>query len=247
MNGNLRLLSRYHRSGDADAFCSLVRDHAGMVFATARRVVGDAALAEDVAQETFLELARRGHGAVESVAAWLHRVAWRKACNAVRGEVRRRQHERAAAEKSRATVDASWNELEPLIDEALEELPSSLRESLVEHYLEGRTQQEMAARRRVSQSTISRQLDEGVRALRSLLGGRGIRCAAGLAAVLGAGSAQAVPSSLTASLGKLAISGVGSSSSTPVITTAFLSMNLTRIALTVAAAAVFAQRRSISR
>jgi DNA-directed RNA polymerase specialized sigma24 family protein len=86
METHLELLSRYHRQGDAAAFCALVKDHAGMVFATANRVTGDAALAEDVVQETFLEPARNGHGAVRSVGAW------RKACNAIRGEsIRRRR------------------------------------------------------------------------------------------------------------------------------------------------------------
>src|SRR6188508_36669 len=136
MTSGSRLLSRYHRHGDADAFCALVRDHAGMVFSTAKRVTRDAALAEDVAQETFLELARNGH-VVESVAAWLHRVAWRKACDVVRSEVRRRYREKAAAEALPAAGESAWKDVEPLIDEVLEELPAPLRETLVEHFLEG--------------------------------------------------------------------------------------------------------------
>src|SRR5580704_5338598 len=118
-----------------DAFHALVQSHAPMVFATAKRITGDAALAEDVAQETFLELSRQNHQAVNSVAAWLHRVAWRKACNAVRSESRRRRHEKAAAAEAPSPIgDASWNDLEPLIDEALEELPAQQRDFLVEHY-----------------------------------------------------------------------------------------------------------------
>src|SRR4051812_48245029 len=140
MTSDSHLLSRYHLRGDADAFCTLVREHGGMVFTTAKRITGDAALAEDVAQETFLELARKGHDAVESVAAWLHRVAWRKACNVVRSEVRRRNYEKVAAETLPAAAEASWKELEPLIDGVLEELPLPVREALVEHFLKGRTQ-----------------------------------------------------------------------------------------------------------
>src|SRR5215813_14106542 len=105
------LLSCRHRQSDADAFCALVRDHAGMVFATARRITGDAALAEDVAQETFLALARQRNSAVDSVGAWLHRVAWRKASNVVRSEARRRKHEESAVEMQAATNEATWKEL----------------------------------------------------------------------------------------------------------------------------------------
>ncbi|HBJ86773.1 MAG TPA: hypothetical protein DDZ88_23535 [Verrucomicrobiales bacterium] len=211
METHLELLSRYHRHGDAAAFCALVRDHAGMVFATANRVTGDAALAEDVAQETFLELARSGHGAVRSVGAWLHRVAWRKACNAIRGESRRRRHELAAADVLHDSSDGTWDELEPLIDQALNELPARFREPLVGHYLEGRTQQELASAMGVNQSTVSRLLDAALRELRSHLRGKGAVCGAGLATLLQAHAAQAAPASLMTSLGKLALSGAGTS------------------------------------
>lgn len=96
MQTDLLHLQRYHDSGDAAAFKSLVQHHASMVFATARRVTRDSSLAEDVAQETFLELARKGRAITESVGAWLHRVAWRRACDAVRAEKTRRRYEAAA-------------------------------------------------------------------------------------------------------------------------------------------------------
>lgn len=86
MQTDLHLLSRYHRHGDAEAFQSLDETHAGMVHATARRVTRDATLAQDVAQETFLALARSSGSVIESVGAWLHHVAWQKALNAARGE-----------------------------------------------------------------------------------------------------------------------------------------------------------------
>jgi hypothetical protein len=43
------LLGRYVAERDPDAFQSLVEQHAGMVFATCRRVLGNAADAEDAA------------------------------------------------------------------------------------------------------------------------------------------------------------------------------------------------------
>ena len=76
MNTDLHLLSRYHRHGDAEAFQALVTAHAGMVHATAQRVTRTVALAQDVAQETFLALARNSGAAIQSVGAWLHQV-WR--------------------------------------------------------------------------------------------------------------------------------------------------------------------------
>src|SRR5688572_29438069 len=91
MNADFTALRRYHLHGDAFAFQELVQAHTGMVFATARRVTRDAARAEDVAQETFLELARNAPRITDSVGAWLHRVAWRKARDVVRADVTRRR------------------------------------------------------------------------------------------------------------------------------------------------------------
>jgi hypothetical protein len=108
---------------------------------------------------------------------------------------------------------------------------------LVEHFLQGLTQQELASRLKISQATVSRQIDAGLGEVRTRLRARGVICGAGLASLMGHNSAQAAPVSLQASLGKMAISGVGSSSGTPLLAAAFVNMNITKATLTVAAAA----------
>lgn len=190
-----------------------------MVFATARRVTQDAALAEDVTQETFLELARKGRSITESVGAWLHRVAWRRACDTVRAEVTRQRHEKTALELNEGR-ECTWEELEPVFDEAISELPAEQRMLIVEHYLEGRTQTELAARLTVSQSTVSRLLDHSITELRSRLMEKGLLCGAALAGMMAAlsstAAAYAVPVTLMASLQKIGLSSIGSGSATAV-------------------------------
>lgn len=244
MHTDLQLLSRYHRHGDAEAFQSLVRAHAGMVHATAQRITRDAALAQDVAQETFLALAHSSGSAIRSVGAWLHHVAWQKAKNLVRGEVRRETYESAAAAQLTAAGQASWwAELEPLIDEVLADLPEPDRTLLIEHYLEGHTQQELARRHGLSQSTVSRQLEEALRLLRGRLRSRGVIGGAALASIFSAQSAQAAPPSLSVALGKMAISGVGASpallTSTATLTP-LLVMSTPKILLSLAAVVTLA-------
>lgn len=210
MSTDLALLRRYHEHTDAFAFRAVVEAHAGMVFATARRVTRDAALAEDVAQETFLELARNASAVTDSVGAWLHCVARRRACNAVREAGTRRRYEEAATVVALEPdhPELTWAELEPLIDEVLDGLPDKVREPLVEHFLEGRTQQEVAVRLGVSQSTVSRLLDTGIAELRAGLRRKDVQAGASLAMLLTANAVVTPPAALVASLGKLAVAGV---------------------------------------
>lgn len=208
MPPDLHLLQRYQSSADAHAFRELVQLHAGMVFATARRITRDASLAEDVAQETFLELARRPPAIRESIGGWLHRVARHRACNLVRAESRRREREAASTAVSGAP-EATWEQLEPTIDAAIEELPTDLREPIVEHFLAGRTQQEVARRLGVSQSTVSRSLEAGIVLLRSTLQRQGVLAGAALALLLAERVQASAPAQLLASLGKIGLAGVG--------------------------------------
>src|SRR5262245_23736330 len=78
------LLAAYAGAQDEAAFAELVRRHGAMVRGVARRVLGDGHAAENVGQATILVLARRA-GAIpwrESVANWLHGVAYRLALKA---------------------------------------------------------------------------------------------------------------------------------------------------------------------
>lgn len=242
MDTDLHLLSRYHRQGDAGAFRTLVDAHAGMVHATARRVTQDAVLAQDVAQETFLALASSGGATVKCVGAWLHRVAWQKACNVVRSETRRHRQEQAAAEHLHDTDgETPWKDLEPVLDEALEDLPEAARDLLIERYLQGRTQDEVARRRGVNQSTVSRQISAALEQLRARLRARGL-AAGGLAVVLASHAAEAAPAALMHSLGKMALSGLGAASAATSATLLTLTMSsfTTKAALTGVAVVLFA-------
>ncbi|GEP40999.1 RNA polymerase sigma factor [Brevifollis gellanilyticus] len=239
MDTDLALLTRYHRQRDAQAFQTLVESHAAMVHATARRVTQDAALAQDAAQETFLALARSSGSAIRCVGAWLHQAAWRKACMLVRSESRRHLYEEAAAEHLHTEPDATWAEIEPVLDEALAELPEALRTLLIERFLEGRTQQEIATRTGLSQSTVSRQIDQGITELQAKLGARGVIVSTvGLTSLLGVNAMQALPAALAATFGKIALSGVGtaavSSAAIPWITSLFMKATTIKITLTAA-------------
>jgi|GEM_PF-1984305 len=235
MPSDLQHLQQYATTGDAHAFRELVQAHGAMVHATALRVTRDAAAAQDVAQETFLELARKASGITQSVAAWLHRVSWNRACDAVRRESTRKRVEEAMAEMWHTDREATWPDIEPHVDASLNELPNELREVLVLYFLEGRTQAEVARHLGRNQATVSRAIERGISSMREALRSRGVIVGAGLTALFAAQSAHALPVAVQASLGKLSLTGIGTSSAIPAasVTTTLITMTATTKALLV--------------
>ncbi|BAD39166.1 RNA polymerase ECF-type sigma factor [Symbiobacterium thermophilum IAM 14863] len=79
------------QQGDMDAFAALVERHKGRVYRTLYQVVGDAADAQDLAQEVFVKVFRnlgsyRGDAAFTT---WLHRVTLNVAFDWLRARKRR--------------------------------------------------------------------------------------------------------------------------------------------------------------
>ncbi|OHB62840.1 MAG: hypothetical protein A2Y77_16780 [Planctomycetes bacterium RBG_13_62_9] len=201
------LLKRFAGSGDAQAFAEIIRRHAGLVYGAALRILTDVDRASDVAQETFLQLAKDAGNVTGSLPGWLHRVATHKAIDEVRRDISRRHRERQyVAGEPREAV--GWRDISPHVDVALRELHPELREILIQHFLQGRTTREIAAARGTSQATISRRIGLGVEQLRVKLRKRGIIVAVGaLSVLLGDNAVQAAPLPLLMELGKMAMVG----------------------------------------
>lgn len=74
------------RRGDHAAFAAIVREHQGMVFSIALNSSRDRSVAEEIAQEVFLELFRSLDGLQSSdhIRFWLRRVASHRCIDALR-------------------------------------------------------------------------------------------------------------------------------------------------------------------
>ena len=64
------LLTYWYRNRNAEAFRVIASRHAQMVYATAMRVLRNATEAEDIAQESFVELASTKRPPTDNAAAW---------------------------------------------------------------------------------------------------------------------------------------------------------------------------------
>ena len=205
------LLARYARNRDAEAFRSLVEKHSDMVFSVSRRIVGDAADAEDIAQDCFILLSRHAVNLRAPVAGWLHHVAVNVSLKFLRDKQVRRNHEAHTPIATREAREESWESVRSAVDEAIAVLPERLRTPIILHYLEARRQEDIAAELKISQSAVSKRLTRGVALLRKHLRRAGFVTPAALAVLLATKAAEASPPSLVSSLGKLALSGVATS------------------------------------
>src|SRR5204863_6073916 len=97
---NLELLARYTRQNAEDAFAEIVRRHIDLVHSAALRQVRAPQLAEEVAQSTFIKLARQAPQLAPDtiLTAWLYQVTRREAIDVVRREARRQSREQIASE-----------------------------------------------------------------------------------------------------------------------------------------------------
>src|SRR5688572_22769959 len=101
-----QLLERFITHRDEGAFELLLRRHGPMVLGVCRRVLGNAADADDAFQATFVVLVRKATAIVPRtrVGNWLHGVALKTALKAKAMNRTRRVKEREAAARSRAAA-----------------------------------------------------------------------------------------------------------------------------------------------
>jgi len=111
-------------AGDQAAFAELVSEHQAMVFSLARRVLRNTAVAEESAQEVFLELYRNLNGIQSSahLVFWLRKVTSHRCIDRFRSE--RRRLEEAVDELPEAHVAADSSD--PLLTRTLRSLVASL-------------------------------------------------------------------------------------------------------------------------
>jgi RNA polymerase sigma factor (sigma-70 family) len=190
------LLDRFAKQRDEAAFVTLLKRHGPMVLHVCRRIARHEQDTEDAFQATFLLLAGKP-GSIRkqaSLASWLHGVAYRLALAARGKEARRQICERRAADMRRtsATPEAAWQELQTILDEALQQVSPRYREPLLLCYLQGKTQEEAARHLGCPLGTVRSRLARGRARLKQLLERHGVHLStSALAAALLANDAPA--------------------------------------------------------
>jgi RNA polymerase sigma factor (sigma-70 family) len=208
------LLSRFSETGCEQSFTALVERHIHLVYSVAVRGSKHSEAAQEISQAVFTLLARKGpslrRGTV--LAGWLFNAARLMAANHRRSEVRRFKREQEAYMQSLSEQagekNVSWDELEPLLDEAMDCLRPTDRDAIVLRYFKNlslaETSRALGVAERAGQKRVLRAVDK----LRLLLMKRGvISSASAIAAVISANSVHAAPVALVPTIAATALKG----------------------------------------
>jgi RNA polymerase sigma factor (sigma-70 family) len=192
------VVREYATTRSEDAFDELVRRFAPMVWGVCRRTVGHHQHAEDAFQAVFLVLVRRPNAIrpPAAVGGWLHAVAVHTSLRARTMAHRRRHspfddgHETAAA----SPPERPDPDLMRALDEEIARLPDKLRAVVALCELDGVSRREAAKRLGVAEGTLSSRLAAARKQLAERLRSRGLTLGVGgIAALVGGGTASAVP------------------------------------------------------
>jgi len=156
---------------DPVKFRSLVEHHQSMVFSIALRVTGEFGVAEEVAQDAFLELHRSGERleSEDHIRFWLRRVTVHRATDALRS--RQRRPEAAAEEwmdeQRTEVVEARLDYgIAARLDELLRALPEAMRVAVVLRYQEDMLPDEIATLLGQPVATVKSNLQRGLQLMR---------------------------------------------------------------------------------
>ena len=157
--------------GDDRAFAELISAHQAMVFSIAVHYLQDRSLAEDVAQEVFLEL-YQSLAAIESadhLTYWLRRVTVHRCIDQGRRKVNRRETALEGLPEPATESAASDPALLGKLRQTLEALPEKQRMMVIQRYEEDQGPSEIADLLRVPVNTVKSTLHRSLEEMRKKL------------------------------------------------------------------------------
>ena len=166
---------------DEAALAQLYDRYDRILFGLLMRILNNREEAEDVLQETFLQIWRKAADFDESRGrpfTWLVTLARSRAIDRLRTLASRERVAEAGArevseEVSDAATDALKSEQRGLVSDALAKLPDEQKRPIMLAYFDGLTQTEIATRLGAPLGTVKTRMRTGMIRLRELLAGQG--------------------------------------------------------------------------
>lgn len=179
-------IGRALAAADADALALLYDRYGAIAHSVAMRVLGDAALAEDIVQESFLKVWNHASSfdpVRGSLRAWLLTLVRNRAIDQLRGraahERRELEIESPIATRAFATERDPWEAISMSLEreavtEALSRLPAEQRQAVELAYYGGYTLREIAEISQVPTSTVKGRMRLALEKLHSYMEAKGL-------------------------------------------------------------------------
>jgi RNA polymerase sigma-70 factor (ECF subfamily) len=164
--------------GDRDAFARLYDRHASLALGLLTRMIGDRATAEEILQETFLQVwqqARRFSPELGRPRAWILMMSRSRALDRLRSSGARARREDVVMRESAqdehpvGTAGLEASERRRSVRAALEQLPAEQRQALELAFFEGLTHTQIADRLTTPLGTVKSRILLGMGKLRQSL------------------------------------------------------------------------------
>ncbi len=227
---DLKLLREFAATQSDVAFAALVERNIALVHSVALRSTGDTHLAEEITQAVFIILARKAEtfGEKTILPAWLYRTTRFAASNALKIQRRRQAREQEAYVQTTLNESddaAAWQQIAPLLDDAMDKLSDRDRVAVVLRYFENRPWREVAAQMRLTEDAAQKRVTRALEKMRGLFSNRGVMLSASLiGGAVSANSVQAAPAGMAAKIAATAISGTAATTATLIATTKIIAM-----------------------
>src|SRR6202142_2586673 len=169
MTDDMALVREYAQSNSEQAFATLVSRHVNLVYSVALRQVRDPHLAEEITQGVFIILARKAKSLSPKtiLSGWLCRTARNVSGRALRTERRRQIHEQEAQMQSTLNEPDSdaWQQIAPLLDEALNCLGTKEHDAVVLRFFDGKELKHVGAAMGTGEDAARKRVNRGVEKL----------------------------------------------------------------------------------
>jgi len=222
---DLALLREYAANHSETAFEELVSRRVGFVYSAALRQVRDPHLAEEITQAVFIILAQKAGRISDKtiLTGWLFKTTRFAALAQMRAEMKRSLRT-ATIEKEfqmqnefqSGATDEIWNQMSPLLDEALATLGETDRQAVLLRFFENKSLAEVGNYLGAGEDTARKRVTRALEKLRKFFTKRGVSSTTAIiAGAISANSVQAAPVALAKSVTAVALAkGAAASGST---------------------------------
>ncbi len=209
---DMELLRAYATRNSEEAFAALVTRHVHWVYSAALRQVRDPDVAQEVAQAVFTILARKA-GTLRPgtlLTGWLFNTVRFTAAAELRAAARRQRREQEAHMESMIQTEpdppSEWEQIAPLLDEALARLSQRDRHAVLLRYFERKNLAEVGLALGTTEEAARKRVSRAVEKLRTFFTRHGSVMPAGtVAGLLSTHAVQVAPVGLAKAVTAVAL------------------------------------------